>query len=81
MEKFNEVDEALGDEVNCSGSEEVDSLHESLECKVEVLRIEEVNAAAVLEGTDDVDHKFMSKRLIEFPIIGQQSLPLVLDSL
>lgn len=81
MEKLNEVDQILGDEVNCALSEEVYSLHERVQCKVEVLWIEEVNAGIVLEGADYVDHKFMGERLVEFPIIGQQSLSLVLDNL
>lgn len=81
MEKLYEVDQILGDEVNRDLSEEVDSLHERVQCKVEVLWIEEVNAGAVLEGTDYVDHKFMGERLVEFSIIGQQSLSLVLYNL
>ena len=56
-------------------------MHECVEGEVEVLAIEEVDAAVVLEGPEDVDNVFMRKGLVELSIVSQQSLPLVLDDL
>ena len=56
-------------------------MHEGVEGEVEVLTIEEVDACTVLEGPKDVDNVFMRNGLVELSIIGQQSLPLVLDDL
>ena len=79
MEKLDQVDQVLSDEIDSGLREEIYSLHEGVEGEVEVLAIEEVDAAVVLEGPEDVDNVFMRKGLVELSIVSQQSLPLVLD--
>ena len=69
MQILKEIDDSHGDEIDCLFGWKIYSFNEATKCEIQVFPIYEVKVTIVFESFEDVDHKHILKRLVQFLVI------------
>jgi hypothetical protein len=69
MQILKEIDDSHGDEIDCLFGWKIYSFNEAIKCEILIFPIYEVKVSLILEGFENIDHKHVLKRLVQFLVI------------
>ena len=69
MQILKEIDDSHTDEIDCLFGWKIYSFNEAIKREIQIFPIYEVNVSIILESFEDVDHKHILKRLVQFLVI------------
>ena len=69
MQILKEIDDSHRDEIDCLFVWKFYSFNEGIKREIQIFPIYEVNVSMILESFEDVDHKHILKRLVQFLVV------------